>query len=126
MSELKDCGACGAAPGELHGAVGSLPGCLREQCPGCGHVMGGCQGYDACEEELERIPHSGRYPGQVEAAQWGWFTRETAPYVAPDGHLGHGWERCSRGDPGATPDVSRLVVEAVWDRSQQRFVKSVE
>jgi hypothetical protein len=43
----------------------------------------------------------------------GWYSR-----MVP----GKGWIPCEKDDPGASEDLNRLRVHAVWDADKQRFV----
>lgn len=62
-----------------------------------------------------RMRWTGEYPGCAECREFGWFTK-----LIPD----QGWVECSKDDPEATENLSRLYFEAVWDVDRQRFVRS--
>jgi hypothetical protein len=60
------------------------------------------------------MPWTGEWPGEDQCREFGWFTRR-----GPGGE----WVRCEQGDPGAEPDLNRLLTEAEWAPTQRRFVK---
>jgi len=60
-----------------------------------------------------RLPWTGIWPGTAECIEFGWFSI-FSPY---------GWERCERDAPGASPDLNRLAIEAVWDEDKRRYVR---
>lgn len=58
------------------------------------------------------------YPaGAVEAAAYGLFVRPADPADAPF----VGWIPCEPGEPGAVPDLDRLVRSAQWNPIRQVF-----
>lgn len=102
------CHDCDAAPGEYHQL-----GCDVEQCPYCGFQLISCD----CRRKPpldDRLLWTGIWPGAVECREFGWFAK-----LIP----GRGWVSCSPAEPGATEDLNRLHVEAVWDRSEKRFIR---
>jgi hypothetical protein len=107
-----DCPKCGAAPGELH-----APGCLWEQCPRCGKIVGGCScslSEDWPPPEGDRIPWAGEFPGAAECREFGWYVKSVP---------GGCWRPCNPGELGDIPDLNRLMREAVWDRVGKRWRK---
>ena len=137
----RDCGDCGAEPGEHH-----VPGCDVERCPRCGgqsiscdciYVVNGIDpdtmetGHPAifsagptpemearweAEWGARRLPWTGVWPGQAECIEFGWFSKMTPS----------GWRPCSKDDPEAVPDLNRLHVEAAWDADAGRFVRRAD
>lgn len=136
--QIRKCGYCGVEPGQHH-----TPGCDIERCPRCGRQAISCNCiYEVCgmnphtlEEDYpgiygngptpemyekwdaewggKRQPWSGEYPGAKECREFGWYAR-----LLP----GRGWVSCGKDEPGASEDLNRLMIEAVWDRERQRFV----
>jgi hypothetical protein len=101
------CPACGTRPGQLH-----HDGCDVECCSGCGGQRFSCGCGD--DEGLARLPWTGEWPGVAECREFGWYAR-----LVP----GHGWEQCGPDEPGARPDLNRLILKATWDRERGRFVR---
>jgi len=126
-AEPRNCGDCGAKPGELH-----QRGCDVERCSLCGGqaISCGCvytvngMPYSSLEEdhpdiyangptdemhakldaEVERcggrLPWTGQWPGEAECIEFGW--------LRPDGG----------------PDLNRLNAwHAVWSKEQRRWLK---
>lgn len=111
--EPKPCPDCGAEIGQLH-----APACDVEQCPYCGGQLLSCccDGLGIGEVPADdRLPWSGRWPGEPECEEFGWFA-ELVP--------GGGWKPVD-GKPGASasPDLNRLHVQACWDWKKKRFVQ---
>lgn len=144
MSEqrkCRECGDCGAAPGQAH-----KPGCDVERCALCGgqriscgcvyEVCGiGCDTLEtthpevyedgptdemiACYDVVVRLAGgplvwTGEWPGVAECRELGWYA-----VLIP----GRGWVRCEKGTPGASEDLNRLVTEGRWDRTARCFVR---
>ena len=101
---------CGASIGSLH-----KPGCLAERCSECGCQLATCGCFKIFPFEHRRIKWTGLYPGEAACVEFDWFVR-----IIP----GKGFEKCSRDDEGAMPDLNRLVLEAQWDKTQKKFVKT--
>jgi hypothetical protein len=60
-----------------------------------------------------RTTWTGRWPGEAECADWGWWAR-----------LQHGrWVPCTAGESDAVPDLNRLYAQTRWDRLHQRYVR---
>jgi hypothetical protein len=109
-TSTRRCHDCGALPGELHRGD-----CDVERCPACGGQYATCD----CprQRRSRRIPWSGRWPGEAECAEFGWYAK-----LVP----GVGWVRCGPDEPGAEPDLNRLQKEARWDHRAGRFVRRDE
>lgn len=102
---MSKCHDCGALPGTLH-----VPGCDVERCPDCGGQYISC----SCPDSLTpRLPWTGEWPGVVECREFGWYAR-----LVPI----RGWVPCMPSDEGATEDLNRLHLEAVWNKERGRFV----
>lgn len=140
MSELHNCGDCGAAPGEHH-----TPGCDVERCARCGRQSISCDcvyivnGIDPATmgqthpevyaggptEEMEavwekewghrRIPWSGEWPGVAACREFGLWCIGRAGQVPY-------WKSVPAGTPGATEDLNRLYTEYRWDPDKQKWV----
>ncbi len=100
------CPECDAAVGEFH-----RPGCDVERCPYCAGEFLIC-GHEAPDDD--RLRWTGRWPGEEECEEWGWFAR-----LVP----GKGWVRCKRDDLDASPDLNRLDKDARWDRANKKWVR---
>jgi hypothetical protein len=101
-----NCPDCDAVPGQLH-----RPGCDVERCPYCGRQMIACEhSHTAAERppDDDRLPWTGRWPGEAECERLGWYAK-----LVP----GRGWVPCTKDEPGAEPDLNRLLKKARWDRS---------
>jgi hypothetical protein len=136
---MRNCGDCGAMPGELH-----QQGCDVERCPRCGCQMISCDcvyevnGIDPATMEEDhpevyangpapemyakwdaewgprRLPWTGEWPGDADAIALGWYAR-MVPGVT-------GWYPCGKDDPGAMPDLTRLMTEGRWDADRGRWI----
>jgi len=61
-----------------------------------------------------RLPWTGRWPGETEATEFGFFCRWDDE---------KGWVRCDPGHPEATPDLNRLNgSHCRWDADAGRWV----
>ena len=141
--ELRDCGDCGAKPGELH-----QQGCDVERCAMCGAQQIGCEciytvnGLDAGDlEETHReiyekgptkemyekfdaaiqalggrLPWTGEWPGDAECREFGFWC-----FWGPD-YGQTGWVPCDPTHPGATEDLNKLAFKSTWDVKQRRYV----
>lgn len=95
---------------QLTGALLCPPG---ERCAACALHP---EAADVCAiEDAPRLPWTGRWPGEAECEEFGWFSRWKKDRS--------GWERCGPTDAGAGPDLNRLYVDAVWDKTKGRFVR---
>lgn len=105
--ERKNCPGCGVAIGELHRDY-----CDVERCAECGgqYISCGCQ-----EDTVPRIPWQGEWPGVADCRRLGWYAKRN--------RNGAGWVPCDKDDPEATEDLNRLYVDAVWDKTQGRFIR---
>ncbi len=114
--QLKPCGDCRVEPGTAHDS-----GCDIARCMKTGQQRIQCDDCDHCEScTCEPCPDdiwSGEWPGVAECREFGWWC-----YFGPD-YGETGWIRCAADDPRATPDLSRLMVEARWDSATKRWVK---
>ena len=112
MTVDKDrCPDCGVQPGDYHQV-----GCDIEQCPYCGGQLISCD----CGRTPpldDRMPWTGVWPGRAECREFGWY----ANLVPGKGRLS-----CRAGERGATEDLNRLHAEAVWDRTEKRFIRRRE
>ncbi len=101
--EVTDCPDCGVSPNESHKG-----GCDVERCYECGGQLISCD----CSFQTEQLPWSGEWPGVAECREFGWYSKPTPI----------GWKSCSKDDPGASEDLNRLHVAAIWDKSKGRYV----
>lgn len=108
MMAESNCGDCRVAPGQLHRL-----GCDVERCPNCGGQLISCD-CSLRKRRTGRMPWTGEWPGVAECREFGWYCRRN-----PDGP---GYVPCGPDHPGAVEDLSRLTLEARWDRELKRFV----
>jgi hypothetical protein len=139
-TDLHDCHDCGAKPGEFHQS-----GCDVERCARCGHQAIACNCiYEVCGMDVEtmefdhpdvytggptqamqviwaaqwghkRLPWTGKWPGEAECEEFGWYCKEVP---------GKGWMPCDKDDPDCKGGhLNRLYAEAVWDANLGRFVR---
>lgn len=111
------CGDCGAYPGQQHSE-----GCDVARCLWTGDQRLKCTFDDDDDDGFAEEPHdcgkdiwTGRWPGEAECEEFGWWTRWTD----------NGWERCGPDAPGARPDLNRLngMQGASWNREAKRWVQ---
>lgn len=105
LETAKPCGDCAVPAGTAH-----EQGCDVARCLVTGMQRIACSRRHDCGADV----WTGTWPGDAECREFGWF----ALFSADDG-----WERCSADEPGAMPDLNRLVCEARWDPAAQRWVK---
>jgi len=138
------CHDCGAKVGELHDW-----GCDTERCPLCGHQLLSCGcwytvlGMDpdnlpkdiynnglsdkdeakavAIIEAAGRIPWTGKWPGEAECEEYGWFCYWN-PKGAGDPSQNYGWVRCDKNHPKAQADLNRLSSDGVWNKDKKKWV----
>lgn len=110
---------------------------IREACPDCGAVIDephddGCDVARCLATGMQRLlcsedEHcgqdiwSGIWPGEAECAEFGWWAYFRNP--RPGEKYGE-WVRCEADHPEAVPDLNRLVIDAWWDETAGRWVKS--
>jgi hypothetical protein len=97
------CPDCGAPAGAEHG-----DGCDVARCLATGHQRLSCTAGHGCGRDV----WTGRWPGEAECAEFGWWARLQPPL---------GWVSCEPGWPDAQPDLNRLHREAVWDPAAHRW-----
>ena len=97
------CPDCRVAPGEEH-----VDGCDVARCLHCG-----CQRLSCGCKEPGRDVWTGEWPMVAEAREHGWYSK----FVALKG-----WVECNANDPGASPDLYRVMSELVWDRISKRWI----
>ena len=128
----KPCNDCGASVGEPHGHGCDVARCMwtgqqRIQCGGslaaaCCAVLrtAGREdlaadlayhlGLDDPNHDCGKDIWTGRWPGEAEAEEFGWFVRWGPP-----------WIECGPDHPDALPNLNRLAVDATWDREAKRW-----
>lgn len=102
---MSNCYDCSVEKGELH-----ITGCDVERCHDCGGQFISC----GCSSMGDRIPWNGEWAGTAECREFGWYSK----FIED-----RGWVRCDKNDNGASEDLNRLAVEAVWDHKQNKYVK---
>jgi len=142
--EPRNCGDCGAKPGEFH-----KYGCDVEHCAMCGYQAIGCNciylvngmDMDTLEEkhhdiymngptrEMEkkfdevieklggRLPWTGFWPCSKEAAEFGWWSK----FDSVKGR----WVTCSKDDPEASPDLNKFATCAKWNKEKRIYERLV-
>ena len=135
--EKRDCGDCGAKPGELHEHGCDVEGCLLcgNQAISCGciyefcnvneedhpdifnHGPTGemCEAFDSHIEKLGgRLPWTGEFPGCAECREfdlWCYWDDK------------RGWVKCEADHPKARENLNRLLDVAEWSVAERRFVR---
>ena len=110
-TEIREaCPDCGAVIDEPH-----LAGCDVARCLATGMQRLQCSEDEHCGQDI----WSGTWPGEMECAEFGWWTlfREPLP-----GEPYGAWIRCGADYPDAVPDLNRLVRECTWDQVRGRWV----
>jgi len=100
----KYCPDCGVKIGVAH-----RDNCDVARCLECGSQRLSC---DCAEPGAQRW--TGEWPGIAECREFGWYI-----LFSPS----DGWTRCGADQIGATEDLNRLYIEAVWNKEQGRFVR---
>ncbi len=74
------------------------------------------QQFISCDSNGSHTPSifKGEYPGTSEAIQRGWFVKLVE---------GKGWIECGKDDPGAKPDLNRVMTDLVWNSDLEKFSK---
>jgi hypothetical protein len=103
------CPDCGVEPGTLH-----VSGCDVERCPNCGGQAISCGCSDADFDSAPRQAWTGQWPGDAEAIEFDFWCKWVD---------GMGWQRTTRDDPDAQPNLSRLMQECLWDKAKGRWVR---
>jgi hypothetical protein len=141
---VRNCGDCGAKPGEHH-----MGGCDVERCPRCGgqamscpciyevngisyltlkethpeiYASGPTKDMEAkwdAEWGARRMPWTGEWPGIAECREYGFWAVFGPDLIPPQ----WGWVPVPVGTPEATEDLNRLNRECRWDADVQRWVK---
>ena len=141
---MRNCGDCGAKPGEHH-----MGGCDMERCARCGGQAMSCpciyvvNGMDPDTLDVEhpnvyatgptkgmeekwdaewgsrRMKWTGEYPGTAECREYGFWAVFGPDLFPPQ----WGWVPVPAGTPGATEDLNRLSRECQWDVDKQRWVR---
>lgn len=102
------CPDCAVNIGEFH-----KPHCDTETCPDCGRQMLSCD----CSYEVKhypRIPWMGEQPSVIACRKLNWYAK-TVPGI-------RGWVSCNKEDVGATEDLNRVYIDAVWSPAQQTYI----
>ena len=123
MSDLPNCPDCAVEPGMAHDEGCDVARCLftgwqRLMCGGNHQDMGVAGppyrvGVAKCGQQV----WTGRWPGDAECEEFGWWTVLVA---------GQGWKRVPAGTPGALHDLNRLVTDARWDHQAGRWVQRLK
>jgi hypothetical protein len=135
---MRDCGDCGAKPGEFHQYGCDVEHCAicGGQCISCGCVYeingmpmstleeehpeiytGGAtdEMYEVLDAEVERLggrlPWTGEFPGCAECREFDLWS-----------YWGPPWISCHRDHPQASEDLNRLCSVAMWDKTRRRYV----
>lgn len=128
---MRPCPDCAVEPGQVH-----EPGCDVARCKQTGNQALQCMGEDDVAalvadgddpEDYEAAQHpgsclgttwTGRWPGQVECEELGWWCVFTP---------GRGFTQVTAGTPGFRHDLNRLILahctgELVWNIERERLV----
>jgi hypothetical protein len=110
----KNCHDCNAEIGQNH-----MDGCDVERCPLCGGQMLSC----GCREsfESERIPWNGKWPGEEECEEYGFYSYFDPKDPKAD-KKNYGHIPCDKDDPRASHDLNRLYKECVWSKEEKKMV----
>lgn len=115
VTEIQEaCPDCGAVIDEPHD-----DGCDVARCLATGMQRLSCDGYE--EHDCGQDVWTGMWPGEAECAEFGWWAYFAG---APAGWQGYGWVRCEADHPEAVPDLNRLVIDATWDETAGRWVRT--
>lgn len=133
---LRNCGDCGAVPGEMH-----VGGCDMEHCARCGGQSISCNciyevcGMNPATLEVEHPDVYGNGPTREMCDEWdrGWLHRRmpwTGEYSGKPECREYGfwcvwgppWISVPAGTDGAVEDLNRLSPECDWDAGKQRWV----
>ena len=106
---LPRCPGCDCDIGEIHDPV-----CDVARCRATGLQWQVCDHQAASAVPHDRDAWTGRYPGEAECTEFGWFAR-----LVP----GEGWIECDAQTPGAQPDLNRLQADGRWDASAGRWTR---
>jgi hypothetical protein len=109
MTDPDTCPDCGAPVNAPH-----TEGCDVARC-----LFNGEQrvAHDSNSHDCGRDVWTGLWPGEAECVEFGWWS----VFHGFSKVGGTGWLRCGPDTPGAVPNLSRLLEEAVWDRSAGRW-----
>lgn len=105
MSET--CNDCGVLPGQPHDVRCDVARCLDT---GQQRIQ-----YEGRDHDCGADVWSGEWPGDAECREFGWWVQDRCAE-------GMGWVPCAANAPGATEDLNRLAVDAVWSRERKRWV----
>ena len=123
---MNSCPDCGVEPGQQH-----HDGCDVARCLWTGTQRLMCRwfGLDPVltEHDCGRDVWTGEWPGEREAAEFGWWTYWDGPgWEHGWDYRGRGWVRVTADHPNAQPDLNRLHLEARWDRKSGRWLAPVD
>lgn len=113
---LRDCNNCGVSPRSQHES-----GCDTARCQYTGLQEISCSFSSTLNHKIHAhtcIPDvwTGRWPGVAECEEYGFWS-----YFVPGQ-----WISCDRDHPEAVHDLNRLVLECMWDREQQKWIRRPE
>ena len=116
--EIRKCPECSVPPRHLH-----LLGCDMEQCARCGGRFKNRCCFDDFAGDADRIPWPGQSVGVAECEQYGFFATASFALLTANGVSMGNVTPCDRDEPGAIPDLGRLLSECKWDPQLRSFVK---